>query len=274
MRARVERGHRAANPRLDPDTPTLEHDRIVAAVRRLYLERLRSANLIVTEPLPSEAESLVLTQAIAAALAHFEKTEPERVGAFVEDLNRYERWLGRLGLSDRALHGTTANDGAGRRALTTVALIVTAPIALFGWLHHLLPAWLVGWALQRFTPVEYRKSQTPLTVMLAGTMALAMCYAAYGALVWWRLGAGPALVYAAALPIAGLVGHKSLRALRRYGGRLRSAGILLQVPIARRTLVALRRRLIQTIEGFRADYARTLVPDLDAVLPHVARRPG
>jgi hypothetical protein len=103
--------------------------------------------------------------------------------------------------------------------------------------------------------------------MLAGTIALAACYAAYGTVVWWWLGVGAALAYVAALPIAGLVGHKFLRALRRYGGRLRTAGILLQVPIGRRSLIAMRRRLIQTIEGFRADYARTLVPELDTVLP-------
>ena len=249
------------------DTPTLEHDRIVAAVRRLYLERLRSANLIVTEPLPTEAETLVLTRAIASALAHFERTEPDRVAAFVVDLNRYERWLGRLGLSDRAVGHLTTPPGLMRRIAAVVALVVSAPVALFGWLHHLLPAWIVGWSLQRFTPVEYRKSQTPLTVMLGGTVALLASYAIYVITAWLWFGARPALVYAAMLPVSGLVAHSYLRALRYYGGRLRAAGILLQVPIARRSLVTLRRRLIQTIEGFRSDYARTLVPELKDVVP-------
>jgi 1-acyl-sn-glycerol-3-phosphate acyltransferase len=249
------------------DTPTLEHDRIVAAVRRLYLERLRSANLIVTEPLPSEAETLVLTRAIAAALAHFEKTEPQRVAAFVADLNRYERWLGRLGLSDRMVGHLTAPPVLMRRILALLALVVSAPVALFGWIHHLLPAWLVGRALQRFTPAEYRKSQTPLTVMLSGTIAVLVSYAVYLTIAWFWLGAKAAVVYAALLPVSGLVAHTYLRALRHFGGRLRAAGILLQVPIARRTLVTLRQRLIHTIEGFRSDYARTLVPELNDVVP-------
>jgi glycerol-3-phosphate O-acyltransferase / dihydroxyacetone phosphate acyltransferase len=249
------------------DTPTLEHERIVASVRCLYLERLRSANLIVTEPLPTEAETLVLTRAMASALAHFEQTEPERVAAFVADLDRYERLLRRLGLSDQSVEHVTAPSSVAHRALVLSALVVSAPVALFGWLHHLLPAWLVGWSLQRFTPAEYRKSQTPLTVMLAGPMALALCYAVYITLAWVGFGAGWALVYAAALPVSGFVAHEYLRALRRHGGRLRTAGILLQVPLARRTLVTSRRRLIETIEAFRADYARTLVPGLDSVLP-------
>jgi glycerol-3-phosphate O-acyltransferase / dihydroxyacetone phosphate acyltransferase len=249
------------------DTPTLEHERIVAAVRCLYLERLRSANLIVTEPLPSEAETLVLTRAMASALGHFERTEPKRVAAFVAELDRYERLLRRLGLSDQSFEHVTAPPSLAQRALVASTFVVSAPFALFGWLHHLLPAWLVGWSLQRFTPVEYRKSQTPLTVMVAGPMALVFCYVVYVALAWLGLGARWALVYAVTLPVSGLVAHEYLRALRRYGGRLRTAGILLQVPLARRALVASRRRLIDTIEAFRADYARTLVPSLDSVLP-------
>jgi hypothetical protein len=250
------------------DTPTHQHDRIVAAVRRLYLERLRSANLIVTEPLPSEAETLVLTRAIADALAHFEKTEPERVAAFVAELNRYERWLDRLGLSDHAVEHLAAPPGLMLRILVLLALVVTAPVALFGWLHHLPPASVVGWALQRFTPAEYRKSQTPLTVMLAGTIALVASYTVYLTIVWFWLGAKAALVYAVLLPLSGLVAHRYLRALRHHGGRLRAAGILLQVPIARRSLLTLRRRLIHAIEEFRADYAQVLVPGLkDVVRP-------
>jgi 1-acyl-sn-glycerol-3-phosphate acyltransferase len=249
------------------DIPTLEHERIVAAIRGLYLERLRSANLIVSEPLPSEAETLVLTRAMASALAHFERTEPQRVATFVADLDRYERLLRRLGLSDRSLEQVTEPPTVAHRVMTALALVASAPVALFGWLHHLLPAWLVGWSVQRFTPAEYRKSQTPLTVMLAGPIALVLCYALYIAVVWLALGPRWALVYAAALPLSGLVAYEYLRALHRHGGRLRAAGILLQVPLARRTLVTSRRRLIDTIDAFRADYARTLVPDLDSVLP-------
>ena len=74
-----------------------------------------------------------------------------------------------------------------------------------------------------------------------------------------------ALVYAGMLPISGLVGHAYLHALRRLGGRWRAAGVFLQAPMARRTLLALRGRLIATIDAFRADYAKTLVPELHEV---------
>lgn len=248
------------------DIPTLEHERIVRAVRRLYLERLRAANLIVTEPMPEDAETLVLLQAVARALRHFEATEPERLAAFVRDLDRYERWLGRLGMSDRVVGSLAESGGSARRTAAAVLLVLAAPIAAFGWVHHLLPSWLVGWAVERFTPADKRKSQTATAVMLAGLIVFGVVYPAYVSLAWVWLGTWPALAYAVALPASGLAGHYFLRALRSYGGRLRTAGVLLQGPIARRTLLALRARLVTTIEGFRADYARVLVPELDDVV--------
>jgi 1-acyl-sn-glycerol-3-phosphate acyltransferase len=249
------------------DTPSLEHDRILAAVRRLYLGRLRTANLLVTEPMPDEAETLVLMQAVAGALRHFEQHEPRRLAAFMADLDRYERWVTRFGLTDATVGAFGSGSRWRSRAAATATLIVAAPVALAGWLHHLPPSALVGWAIEHFTPVANRKSQIPFTVMLAGLVALIVCYPIYIAIVYVWLGFWPAVVYAMALPLSGLVAHHYLRALRQLGGRLRTAGILMQHPITRRTLVALRARLVASIETFRADYARTLVPEIDEVLP-------
>ena len=247
------------------DIPTMEHQRIVDSVRRLYLEKLRAANLIVTEPLTEDAETLVLTQAIARAVQHVAGQEPARLAAFMRDLDRYERWLHQLGLSDRAVAREAAPRSWFDRLASATFMIVTAPLALFGWVHHLIPAAVVGWSVERFTPADRRKSQVPLTAILSGAVAVGVCYAAYIAAIYAWLGAQAAMVYAGILPISGLVGHAYLHALRRFGGRWRAAGVFLQGPIARRTLVALRTRLIATIESFRADYAKTLVPELREV---------
>src|SRR5438445_10072732 len=45
--------------------PKLEQARLVEAVKRLYLERLRLGNLVVKEPLSPRAEELMLTRAVA-----------------------------------------------------------------------------------------------------------------------------------------------------------------------------------------------------------------
>jgi hypothetical protein len=173
----------------------------------------------------------------------------------------------RFGLSDSTVRAFGSGHRWWRRTAAAAVLIVAAPVAILGWLHHLPPSAFIGWAIQRFTPAENRRSQIPLTAMLAGLIALGICYPIYVAAFHAWLGFRPAVVYATALPLSGLLAHYHLRALRRYGGRLRTAGILLQRPIARRTLVALRTRLVASIESFRADYARALVPEIEEVLP-------
>jgi len=240
------------------DTPDLEHDRILTAVRRLYLERLRSANLIVTEPMPDEAETLVLMQTIAGALKYFEEREPERLAAFVSGLDRYEHWMDRLGLSDRTVDALSRTLRVWPRVLIWMALVLLSPLAIFGWMHHVVPSALVGWSLRHFTPAENRKSQTPITVMLAGAIALLLCYAIYITAVYAWLGLWPAVVYAGLLPASGLFALYYLRALRHFGGRMRSAALLLQRPVARRTLIAQREALVTAMDAFRADYAKAI----------------
>src|SRR5438876_1810872 len=80
--------------------PKLEQARVVEAVKRLYLERLKLGNLVVTEPLTPRAEELVLTQAIVSAVEYASRSLLERLAAFVRALNRYEHWRDRLRLSD------------------------------------------------------------------------------------------------------------------------------------------------------------------------------
>src|SRR5438128_1012888 len=80
--------------------PKLEQARMVEAVKQLYLGRLKLGNLVVKEPLAPRAEELVLTQAIASAVSWASRSLPERLAAFVRELNRYERWRDRLRSSD------------------------------------------------------------------------------------------------------------------------------------------------------------------------------
>src|SRR6185503_14976475 len=81
----------------------LEQARVVDAVKGLYLERLKSGNLVVKEPLRPRAEELVLTQAIVGAVEFASCSLPERLAAFLRALNRYERWRDRFQLSDAAV---------------------------------------------------------------------------------------------------------------------------------------------------------------------------
>src|SRR5436190_3443269 len=112
--------------------PGLEHARVVEAVKRLYLERLKLGNIIVKEPLTPRAEDLVLTQAIANAAEWMERTFPERFNAFARKLRDYERRRARLRLSDETNERLSEKRNLLAYGLSRALLLVLGgPIAVY-----------------------------------------------------------------------------------------------------------------------------------------------
>jgi 1-acyl-sn-glycerol-3-phosphate acyltransferase len=242
--------------------PKLEQARVVEAVKRLYLERLKLGNLIVKEPLSPRAEELVLSQAIASAVEYAARAVPERLGAFVRALERYERWRGRLKLSDDAVEqferkGTLAYRGF---ASATTAL-VGFPVAVFGWLHRLPPALVVSWVVNHWTDSAVRKAQTAHVTMLVGLAGFGAFYTLCVGLVHLWLGWPVSLWYALSLPLTGLMAHYYFRECRRWRAQARTALVLLRAPMAVRRLERMHAHLLAEIEAMRQAYRQTLKAD-------------
>jgi glycerol-3-phosphate O-acyltransferase/dihydroxyacetone phosphate acyltransferase len=242
------------------DLPSLDQQRIVASVKRLYLGRLRASNLLIRESMPEHAEELVLTQAIGQALRHFETHAPDRLQAFVNDLMRYERRLWALGLSDEAIGDA---DGAGSPRgggfWRAVGLAAGAPLAIYGWIHRLAPAWFVEWAVEKFSPRENRRAQVAHASIIAGLVGFGALYATAAVLMWRLAGLQWALLYVASLPLSGLYAHAWMGSLARHGGHVRAGWLLDRMPLTRRHLARMRHRLIQEIDEFRAEYRREVL---------------
>ena len=237
--------------------PTLEQARLVEAIKQLYLDRLRLGNLVVIEPMAPQAEELVLTQAIGEALAFFAAKEPGRLSAFVDDLHRYERRLRQFGLSDETIEHLSRPHAIARNAGATARIAVFAPFAAYGWMHRLIPALLVEWAVRHFTHKDAPKAQTPLAAMLAGFVVFTIFYGLCVLAVWWIGGPKIALAYALSLPVASLIAHYHLRWLRNEAGDLRAVTLLRRLPLAKRVLVQMRQHLIDQLTDLRAEYRRT-----------------
>ena len=233
--------------------PKLEQARVVESVKGLYLERLRLGNMIVNEPVAPRTEELLLTQAIAGAAAWTEQCLPERFERFARKLREYDRWCARLKLPADALEESQGNVLA--RALSRTLLgVVGLPVALYGWLHRLLPVALVRCVAARFTQKEVRKAQTPHVSMLAGLAAFGGFYALFVWLVHRWFGWPLSLWYALSLPPAGLVAHYYLRSLRQFVNAWRTVVILARAPFAAKRLMRLRSELIAEIEALRREY--------------------
>ncbi len=239
--------------------PQLEQARVIEAVKRLYLDRLRLGNLIVKEPMSPRAEELVLTQAIADAVQFTERTQPQRLTAFVQKLDRYERWLKRLKLSDETIELFSDQRSLIRQGLAWGFMaLFGAPIAVYGWLHRALPAALVNCAVKRFAKPHQHKAQTSTASIIAGVVSFGVIYSVY---IWtahrW-FGWPVSLWFALSLPVTGLIAHYYARELRRLAAGLRIGVISLKIPLATRRLATMRAALITEIEWLRQEYRQTL----------------
>ncbi len=234
--------------------PKLERARIVEAVRRLYLDRLRVGNRVIHEPVSPQTGELLLTQAIAAAVDFTYQHHPERAAAFVKRLDQYEHWLKRLRLSDNDLaHFPDKRQLVWQSFAWTLLGVVLAPVAAYGWLHRWVPITVVNWAIKRFAQSLPDKTRVSTIAMLAGAVSFGLfygaCIALFHAMVGWPL----SLWYALSLPVASLVAHYYLRGLRRFAASLRATLVLLRAPWAARRLLSLRNELIAEIEAARWD---------------------
>jgi 1-acyl-sn-glycerol-3-phosphate acyltransferase len=241
--------------------PQLEQGRLIEAVKRLYLDRLRLGNLIIKEPVSPRAEELMLTQAIAAAVEYTQRTQPERLTTFVRKLDHYENWLKRLKLSDEAIELFSDQKNLIGRSLGWATMgVLGLPIALYGWAHRLLPAALVHWAVNHFTKREQRKAAASTTAIIAGIVSFGVIYSVYAWVIHRWFGWPVSLWFALSLPVTGLIAHYYLRELGRLAAGLRIMMIFFRVPFVTRRLVAMRAALIAEIESLRAEYRRTLQP--------------
>ena len=255
--------------------PNVEQARVVEAVKRLYLDRLQLGNLVVKEPLTPRAEELVLTQAIASAVAYASRSHPERLAAFVRALSRYEHWRDRLLLSDASVGQFEGRARMAIRSFASAAIAVIGfPLAAFGWLHRLPPALLVDWAVKHLTDAPVRKAQTAHVSMLAGLVGFTGFYALYVGVVHFWFGWPVSLWYALSLPVTGLAAHYYSREFRRLREHARTALVLLRAPLAARRLTKMHAQLLEEIEALRQAYRQTLQADTNGSSTDTVQRSG
>lgn len=234
--------------------PKLERARIVEAVKRLFLDKLRLGNIVVQEPVPLRLEELLLTQTIAQAVDFVFDHHPETAAAFVRRLDFYERGLRRLKISDEALTNFPQKRMlVWQSFLWTLLAVLGAPIAFYGWIHRLIPVALVRAVRNRVLEPDHRKRQTAHTTILLGIVAFVPSFAIFAAVFHHFFGWPASFWYALSLPVASLLAYYYIRELRRMGSAIRNTLILLRAPFAAKRLLRLRAELIEQIESARPE---------------------
>ncbi len=242
--------------------PEMEREHIVAAVKRLYFARLRLGNLLIREPVSALVEETILTQAIVDALAFAEREMPDELAAFLVHLNRYERLLAQLRLTDSAVEELAAHRHARARIYGVgLAGLVLFPVALLGWMHWRPVTKLIDSLSGRFLHVGKRKAQAAHARMLGGLLIYVLAYAIFVTVAWGWLSPLHMLLYGLALPVTGLVGHYYFAQAGRLYRGVRTAAVLLRAPLAKHRVLWMRAALLKRIEAMRARYRGILLPD-------------
>ena len=232
--------------------PQLEHARVIAAVKRLYLEHLRGETVLRTEAASPRAEELLLSQRIVEAVEHVYQSNPKQAAAFTAKLDRYELWLKRLQISDENLALFPKKERfVGGSIFSALVGIIGAPIALYGWVHRAIPYALVKWAVARFTAPGHRKAQTATAAIEAGIVAFGLFYGVFILIFHTCFGWPASFWYALSLPPASLLAHYYLREARKWIAGARNAIVLLRAPMGSRRLLRLRAELIAEIDATR-----------------------
>ena len=232
--------------------PRLDHQRVIAGVKRLCFDRLLLGNRIVQEPASPRAEELLLSQRIVEIVEHFHHCEPERASSFAARLDLYERWLSRLRLSDEHMRQFPDRTRLFSQSfLWALFGILGSPVALYGWVHRAVPFALVRWAVRRFTAPGRRKAQTATAAIEAGIVAFGLCFGIYVFIFHELFGWPASFWYALSLPPASLLAHYYVREVRKLVAAIRNTIVLLRTPLASKRLLRLRAELVAEIEDAR-----------------------
>ncbi|MEI6537258.1 MAG: hypothetical protein WCN98_18090, partial [Verrucomicrobiaceae bacterium] len=165
-------------------------------------------------------------------------------------LDEYQSMTERLHLPDEVVQS-----GAKRGALAwsslwlSVVALLGLPLALYGWLHRLIPFAIVRWSVSRFAAPRKHKAQVSTAAMIAGLVAFVGFYGVCVALCHWIWGWPVSFWYALSLPFASMAAHYYAREVGRLFRGLRTLWILCRVPFAARQLVEARKALVAEIES-------------------------
>jgi hypothetical protein len=234
--------------------PKLEHASLIAAIKRLYLARLKVGRTELGVPGHARVDELALTRQIAEIVETVHQSQPARAEEFKTKLATYEKLLARLQIPDEIVE-----HGARRRALLRSSLglsilaIAGLPLALYGWAHRLIPYAIVRWSVNRFAAPQKHKAQISTAAMVAGVVAFGGFYGACIVMVHLCWGWPASLWYGLSLPVASLVAFYYAREVRRLARSLRTLWILTRSPFAARRLVLMRAALVREIEAVRAE---------------------
>lgn len=203
------------------------------AAREDLVEQLRS--LFVTKYTDrSVADEMNFMKSVQARLEEYSLTAPWKLADIQTETSNVFASLQFLGIKPDFLDRPYRSALFLRQFIQSwLFVILTVPVFLVGFIHHVFPYWLIGWLVPKMTKeVEYH---APLSILL-GLGLYPLNYAGFGLLVHFGLHFTwlETLLYLASLPLFGTFAHFYMRYMshlnskQRFGRFARRRSAILQ----------------------------------------------
>jgi glycerol-3-phosphate O-acyltransferase / dihydroxyacetone phosphate acyltransferase len=224
---------------------------LVRAVEQLYrgaLERELTEERGLTR---DRIDPFRLSRSIVDAVNHFKEREPERVERLWHRIQGYRALLEGYRLRDETLRSFAEPRTARRRLFTSWLAVLGLPLFAYGALVNALP-YIVP---RRLAHRMARKETDYATVrLLASIVAFPVFWSLQIWVVWRLAGLAWALVFAASLPVSGLIAYRYLVGTGRLRQHFRLAALRWTCAQEARRLLVERREIIAELERAKADY--------------------
>jgi glycerol-3-phosphate O-acyltransferase/dihydroxyacetone phosphate acyltransferase len=231
---------------------------VVRAVEALYRDELVRQLRAERGLAPEAVDAFRLSRAIVEAVAHFSVHDPDRVARLWRQIRRYRALLARCHVRDQAVRARLAVPDPPRRLRESWLAILGLPVFAYGALGNALPYLLPRWLSRRVA----RKETDYATVrLLSSIVAFPLFWGAETWLAWRAAGPLAAAIFAASLPLSGLIAYHYVAGIRRLEARTRFALLALTRRRTASRLLVERRRLLAELERAKTDFL-------------AARRPG
>jgi 1-acyl-sn-glycerol-3-phosphate acyltransferase len=224
---------------------------LVRAVEELYrselVRELQEERGLSTR----QIDPLRLSQGIADAVAYFEAHEPARVETLWRQVQRYLAMLAAYQVRDQAVRGRSARGSAAARLRRSSAVSVGLPVFVYGAAVNALPYLVPRWLARR---IARKETDYATTRLLASIVALPLFWGIETWGVWRLAGATWAMLFAASLPLSGLLAYRYLGGIGRLRSQVRFGLLSLTRQHAASRLLAARREIVASLEEAKTAY--------------------
>ena len=232
----------------------IEATELIRAIEELYRGELISA-LLGTRGLGAwQIDPLRSSRAIVDTMTYFKARDPERVERLWQRIQGYRALLAEYHVSDEAVQARRRRPLRRERVRHSWEAVLGFPFFVYGVVVNGLPYLIPRWLARRMA----RKETDYATVrFLASVVAFPLFWTLETCVVAWLIGTAGAAVFAASLPLSGLIAYRYLVGASRLRSRLRLSVLAFAGARAARCLEVEREAILAELTRAQADYLAT-----------------